>query len=467
MRSWQLNALAATEALTQGDVTAVELVTGHLERIAAVNPQVNAVTNVLTDQALAAAADLDRRRSLGQPLGPLAGAVFTVKENIHVAGSATTHGAARFRDLVPEADAPPVRRLRAAGAIPIARTNMSTLSINGHHSSELYGETRNPWDPTRTPGGSSMGDSVAVATGMTQLGLGNDSGGSIRMPAVLAGVAGLKPSYGRYPLDHRLGAGDNPTLASQLFPVDGPIARSVADLRAVHQVLAGTDPVDPRAVPVPCEGPRPDGPIRVGVVTDPDGQGVHPDVRAAVAAAAEALADAGYLLAEVELPRFADALEGYRKLVTTEFALVWPRLSTVLSEADRHHMAAYLDLVEPADLAEYVQLPALRLAVQREWALLMRDHPLILGPVHTDQPAAATPLTGDPREFHQAATALRLCSASTFVGVPAVAVPTGVADGLPQGVQVIGQPYREDLCLAAARAVEDRLGVLTPRDPVG
>ena len=209
---------------------------------------------MLADDARRAAAALDRQHRDDRPAGPLASVPFTVKEDIDVAGSATTFGVPHFRNLMPAADAPPVRLLRAAGAIPVGRTNLPDLSIGGTHTtSQLYGATRNPWDPARTPGGSSGGDAVAVAAGLVPLGLGNDSGGSIRLPAMFCGVA-WKPGYGRFPADLRIGSTE-PTLASQLFPVDGPLSRTVADLRAAFAVLACDGPRDPRTGPVPLSGP--------------------------------------------------------------------------------------------------------------------------------------------------------------------------------------------------------------------
>src|SRR5690606_27780034 len=142
--------------------------------------------------ARAAARAIDERRARGEALGPLAGVPVTAKANIHVAGSATTHGIPAFREMVAAVASPPVARLRAAGAIPIGRTNMADLAMGFHTTSRLYGDTRNPWASDRTPGGSSGGDGAAVATGMTPLGLGNDSGGSVRIPAAFCGVAGLK-----------------------------------------------------------------------------------------------------------------------------------------------------------------------------------------------------------------------------------------------------------------------------------
>lgn len=188
---WKMPAAAQAEAVRSAEVSAVELVDSHLDRIAEVNPQVNAVTQLLAERAREAAAQTDRQRAAGEALGPLAGVPFTVKESTAIEGVPTTFGTERFRDLVASADAPPVARLRAAGAIPIGHSNISTLILAGMHTrSELFGDTANPWDSSRTPGGSSGGDAVAVATGMAALGLGNDSGGSVRIPAQFCGVAG-------------------------------------------------------------------------------------------------------------------------------------------------------------------------------------------------------------------------------------------------------------------------------------
>ncbi|MGK4584744.1 amidase [Kitasatospora sp. HPMI-4] len=462
---WRLSATALATAVADGEVSALEVTEAHLERIAAVNPAVNAVTNPLADGARRAAAETDRRRAAGEPLGPLAGVPFTVKENIHVAGSATTFGVPRFRDFVPAADAPPVRRLRAAGAIPVGRTNLPDMTLGGLHTvSTLYGDTRNPWDPARTPGGTSGGDAVAVATGMAPLGLGNDSGGSLLIPAAFNGVATLRPGYGRFPMDHRIGP-QEPTLATQLLPVDGPVARTVADLRAAYEVLAGRDPQDPRSVPVPLDGPPPTAPVRVGVVVDPDGPEPDPEVLAGIDAAAAALADAGYRVEQVEVPRLREAVAGYRALTYTEFSLVWPAVRQLLTDDSARHVEYSLEEAPPVGLAEYVALPGLRLGIQRDWAELLERFPLLLGSSYTGLPPAPGTLLRSVEDNIRTFAAARLCRAATFVGVPSVGVPVGVAGGLPLGVQVIGAMYREDLCLRAAAAIEARLGVLTPVEP--
>ncbi|MGW0393753.1 amidase [Streptomyces sp. NPDC003042] len=466
---WQRSAAAQAEAVRSGAASAVEVVDSHLERIAAVNPQVNAVTQLLAERAREAAAHTDRRRAAGEVLGPLAGVPFTVKETTAVEGVPTTFGVERFRDLVAAADAPPVARLRAAGAIPIGHTNVPTLILAGMHTrSELFGDTANPWDRSRTPGGTSGGDAVAVATGMAALGLGNDSGGSIRIPAQFCGVAGLKPTTGRFPADHRVLGPDDPGPASQMLVTDGPLARRVGDLRLAYEVLTGTDPRDPRAVPVPAYGPPLPGPVKVAVVADPGGHGVHPAVRAAVEAAAEALRDAGYDVREVQdVPRLEEALDAYGRITVTEFAPTWPAVRGLLGKGGDRYIAMTMERTPPASADEFMKLMGTWMNIRRSWAEFLDEYPLLLGPSFTEPPVEPGLESRDRAGRDRVGAGMRLCTVTSFVGVPAVAVPTGAADGLPCGVQIIGRAFREDLCLDAAQAVEDRLGVLTPIDPRG
>ncbi|MGH8880562.1 MAG: amidase family protein, partial [Stackebrandtia sp.] len=265
---WNSSAAGIARAVRRREVTATEVIQSHLDRIEAVNPRLNAVTVVFTE-AMDEARRLDARIRDGEDVGRLAGVPFTVKENVDVAGYPTTHGVPHFRDAVAKRDAPPVLRLRSAGAIPIGHSNMPDLTIGGNNTvSQLYGETLNPWGAVRTPAGTSGGDAVATAAGMAAIGLGNDSGGSVRLPAMFCGVTALRPSNGRVAQDHRIG-GQEPTLASQLFPVDGPLARDVTDLSLAFAALTGADSTDPRALPELAAGPR--LPRRVAVCADPVG----------------------------------------------------------------------------------------------------------------------------------------------------------------------------------------------------
>ncbi|MCH0541966.1 indole acetimide hydrolase [Streptomyces sp. MUM 203J] len=463
---WTRTAGEQAAAVHDGRVSAAELVESHLARITEVNPEVNAVTRLLAGEAREAAAGLDRRRERGEALPPLVGVCFTVKESLAIRGVPTTHGAIRFKEAVAPADAPPVARLRAAGAIPVGHSNMPTLTLAGMHTrSQLSGDTVNPWDAGRTPGGSSGGDGVAVACGMAGLGLGNDAGGSVRIPAAFCGTAALKPTYGRCAADHRMGP-DDPPLGAQLCVVDGPLARTVADLRLAFDVLAGADPGDPRAVPVPLRGAPLKGPVRVAVVSDPGGLGTHPSVRDAVGRAADVLADAGYAVEEVpDVPRLEEALEVYDRLLMAEFAQTWPVVREVLAPEERRFVELRLPEVEAVDLSGYIGLTGRVLGLRRSWARFLERYPLVLGPVFTEPPVEPGLESRDGAGNLRVRAGMRLCTASSLVGVPAVAVPAGLDAGLPTGVQLIGRAYREDLCLDAAAEVEARLGVPTPVDP--
>jgi amidase len=274
---WRMSALELAETIRSRQASSQEVIEAHLRRIEAVNPSVNAVTVTLGEQALAAAKAADCVVAAGGDLPPFHGVPFTIKENIDLAGTPTTQGAKAFAGLYPSRDAPVVERLKAAGAIPIGRTNCPTGAVRWHCDSELWGATLNPWDRSRTPGASSGGEAVALATGMNPLGLGTDGLGSLRWPAQCCGVSVLKPTLGRIPYATTIEPVDWP-IGTQLMVVTGPMARRVADLRAAFAVLAGSSWRDPWTVPAPLRGPNPAKPVRVALVVDPAGQGTAKQV---------------------------------------------------------------------------------------------------------------------------------------------------------------------------------------------
>lgn len=276
-------------------VASTEVIDAHLARIQEVNPMVNAVTVLLADEARAAAATVDQALAAGTSLGPLAGVPFTVKENIDVARSATTWEVAALKDQIAAVDAPTVSRLREAGAIPIARTNLPDYAFRWHTESGIAGHTRNPWAMNRTPGGSSGGEAVALATGMTPLGLGNDLGGSLRIPSQMCGTMALRPTLGRI-ADAAVTEPSVRPISAQLLNCQGPMARHVADLRLALTILSGHDARDPRWVPAPLQGPAVAKPIQVAVIRNPLGKGIDPHVHAGVDRGAGWLAEAGYEL---------------------------------------------------------------------------------------------------------------------------------------------------------------------------
>src|SRR5215471_10061038 len=300
---WQFSATDLAHRIAHRQLSSAEVVNAHLARIDAVNPALNAVVRVLADQAREAADLADRRLAAGESVGPLHGVPFTVKENIDMAGLPTTWGVPALAEAVVPMDAPVVERMRAAGAIPIGRTNLPDMALRVHSVSSLHGLTRNPWHANRTAGGSSGGEASALASGMSPIGLGNDIGGSLRNPANACGIASIRPSAGRVP-----DAGFVPTqehlLAVQLMNVQGPMARRVADVRLGLRVLMGAHPRDPWSIDAPFEGPAVARPLRVAVVAEPPGGSTNPVVAATVRRAAKALADAGYSVEEVSPPRY-------------------------------------------------------------------------------------------------------------------------------------------------------------------
>jgi amidase len=298
---WCMSATDLAQAIRSKEASSREVIEAHLRRIEAVNPAVNAVTVVLGEQALEAAKAADRAIVGGGELPPFYGVPFTVKANIDLVGTPTTHGLKALAGAYPRLDAPQVQRMRAAGAIPMGRTNCPTFTLRWHTDSELWGATVNPWDRSRTPGASSGGEAAALATGMTPLGLGNDGLGSLRWPAQCCGISALKPTLGRIPHATTIEPVDLP-IGVQLTAVEGPMARRVADLRAAFEVLAGPSWRDPWSVPAPLLGPEPATPIRVAFVVDPAGQGTADQVQEGVRKAATALEDAGYAVEEVQPP---------------------------------------------------------------------------------------------------------------------------------------------------------------------
>jgi amidase len=457
---WRLGALELADAIRERRASSREVVEAHLDRIEAANGRVNAITSVLAEDARRAADEADRRLASGEAPGPLHGVPFTVKENVDVAGSPTTWGVAALAAAVPAVDAPQVANLRRAGAIPIARTNLPDFALRLHSDNAVYGAVRNPWDASRTAGGSSGGEAAALATGMTPLGVGNDLGGSLRWPAQCNAICALKPTPGRVPQATVMEPADSP-ISIQVMAVQGPMARHIQDLRAATEAMIRPSPRDPWHVPLPLTGEAPVRPVRVAVVTDPAGAGTSPQVAAGVRKAAEALASAGYAVAEVEPPDVARAAETWLTILSADLRLMWQLMAPLVSEDANRFMGLFLDAQPAAAAPALMQAFMTRQALCRAWAEFQVDRPLVLAPVSTEPPfAVGADLTADG--VAAIGRSMRMVVAVNLLGLPAAAVPTGVADGLPQGVQVIGPRFREDLCLDAAQAIQDACGVPTP-----
>ena len=449
--------------IASGEATSAEVVEAYLDRIEEVNPDLNAVTVTLPDEARVAAAAVDRAVADGARLGPLAGVPFTVKENIDVAGSATTWGVAALAEQIASADAPMIARLREAGAIPLARTNLPDFAFRWDTASGRSGRTRNPWDPTRTPGGSSGGEAAALASGMTPLGFGNDLGGSLRVPSQMCGTTALRPSRGR--VADAAVTEPSPPLVFQMTNCQGPMARRVADLRLALSIISAPDARDPRWVPAPLEEPPAvEGPIRVAVVRDPLGAGIDSHVRAGVDRAADWLADAGYEVVDAEPPQIAEATQAWVDAIWAEVGILWPGLEPIAGPEQLEFVNACLaqGLFKPVDQAAQLAVWVGVHKIGAAWVQFLQDHPVVLSPVCCERPWV---IGEDISRAGEIAMAMRMVVSVNILGLPSCAVPVGSDDGLPQGVQLIGARFREDLLLDAAQAVEDRAPVLTPIQP--
>lgn len=454
---WARSAGELADLIAAREVSAREVVDAHLERIEAVNPAVNAITLTLAESARAAADAIDG--SAGS--GPLRGVPFTIKENIDCAGSATTQGVPALKDAIPPIDAPVVERMKAAGAIPLARTNMPELGLRISTDNPLRGRTVNPWNPATTCGGSSGGEAAALATGMTPLGLGNDIGGSVRNPAFCCGTVALKPTPGRIPAASALEPRDS-SLAAQLMLSDGPMARHIEDLIVAYQVLAGRHPRDARSVDVPLWATPPVR-KRAALVTEVPGVSLPPGFKDAVTKAGAALADAGWAVEEASPPELERVHEVWGHVLSHDFSLMMDEFEAVMSKPATDLLRALIAYFDPATLS-HTLLHQERARLRRLWAEFFEYWPLIVGPTWTGLPFEHDADLG-PGGLELTSDRLRFISPANALALPALAMPTHIVDGQPMGVQLLAGQWREDICLAAAQIVEARLGTFTPIDP--
>ena len=437
------------------EVSPVEVVRAHLARIAQLDGTLHAFITVCADAALAAARDAETALAAGRPVGPLHGVPIGLKDLVDTRGVRTTGGSRILADRVPDRDATVTTRLAAAGAIMLGKLNMHEFAYGPEGLNEHYGQTRNPWDLAvpRVPGGSSSGSGAAVAAGLVPAALGSDTGGSIRIPASLCGITGLKPTYGRVSR-----AGVLP-LSWSMDHV-GPMARSAADCALVLGAMAGVDAADPttstRSVPdyTVALGRDVKG-LRVGVLRGVFAEGLVPDLRTALDRAVRQLEGLGALVDEVTLEHAAHVPAASLAVVAVEALAYHARFMRTRPQDYQRDVRERLFSGAFVSGLHYVRAQQIRALVRAEVddALAQRD--VLLAP---STPIAATPLgerdvTVDGVPVDVRSSLLKFTRAFNFSGHPSCSVPCGVtADGFPLGMQIVGRPFDEVMVLRVADA---------------
>jgi len=448
----QMDATRIAELIARGEVSPVEVMKAHLDRIAEVNPKVNAIVT-LAGGVMDAARRAEAAVRSGDRLGPLHGVPFTVKDGIDTAGVLTQRGSPIFKGRVPDTDATVVARLKAAGAILIAKTNPPEFSYSVETDNLLTGQTNNPWNLDYTPGGSSGGESAALAAGMSPLGLGSDLSISLRGPAAHTGVVGFKATHGRVPA-----TGHWPRVPRRFWHV-GPMARSVRDVKLAYSLLAGPDGADgfstrPHGIDAGAPKRRP----RVGWLAAPGFFGpTDPEVAATVKAAAEALRDAGCAVEEVALPmlRETDAVGILWKLQQMETRPAFEKITAGHEAEIFRHVQLIYDTPD-TPVADFV---AAEQAVEQlcdSFADYFQRYDALLCPV-TPFPATRHGLDDLVVDGERVSPFHVMSATSPFslTGMPALSMRFGTSrDGLPIGVQIVSSWLAESTVLDIAARLE-------------
>jgi amidase len=455
-----LPAVEAAQTLRRKEVSARELTMMQLDRIEATNPELNAVVETRREAAIAEATAADAAIARGDHVGPLHGVPITIKESIQVAGMRSTWGNPVFGEHVATRDAAVVRRLKRAGAIVVGTTNVAFMLADfAQTANELYGATNNPWDISRTPGGSSGGGAAALAAGMTFLEYGSDLVGSIRIPASFCGVYGLRPSVGIVPLTgFQLPGPPPPPGEFTYMSAIGPLARTAHDLRTAIRLTAG--PEEPAAhahswTLAPPRHVRLED-FRVGFVLDHEGAPVSSEVAMPLSAAVDALRGAG-----------VSVIEG------------WPDGVEPVEEAGSFgfHVGMFFAVHEPGAAAppmeEFIEQEGRRMALRAAWGRYFEEVDVFVCPANF---TAAFPHDGRPFEERTIVTpeGERPYDAQPFwishaslAGLPAVVVPVGrTRGGLPVGAQILGPLYEDDTAITFAELLADVIGGYAP-PPIG
>jgi Asp-tRNA(Asn)/Glu-tRNA(Gln) amidotransferase A subunit family amidase len=453
-----LSAVEMARLIREKEISPVELADAHLEKIRKLNAQLNAFVEIQPERVRREAREAEAAVMQGKTLGSLHGVPVSMKSSIEVAGMKCEAGTRLRQGILATQDAPLVQRLRSAGAIILGMTNTPELLMAWETDNVLYGRTNNPWDLERTAGGSSGGESAAIAAGMSAGGVGSDGGGSIRVPAHFTGICGLKPTPGRIPATGHFPASGGPFA---LTGVVGPMARTASDLKLLFEVMQGPDDGDTCAAPVAVRWPNDKEvkELRIGYFVDDGRTPVTSETRSAVHKAADALERAGFVVE----PFRPNGLEEAREIWKKFFVKIGGMLIGPMFDGHEHEISPILKQFlalsarEP-QLTENTLLDAWfrRDRLRTEFFSAMRQYPILLCP------AAAIPAfrhgernwTIDGKDV-QYLDAWSYTEWFNLIGNPAAVVPvTQSAEGLPIGVQIVGRPWEEEQVLSIAVALE-------------
>ena len=459
---WRLSAAEIASLIRSKKVSAKEAATAALARLDAVNPKINAVVDHRPEDVLAQAAAVDAAIGRGEDAGPLGGVPVTVKVNIDQEGFATTNGLKLQRDAIAKSNNPVIDNLRKSGAVILGRTNCPAFSYRWFTTNLIHGDTRNPRDPSITPGGSSGGAGAAVAAGIGHIAHGTDIAGSIRYPAYACGVHGLRPTVGRIAAFNA--ALPERPIGPQISAVSGPLARTIGDIRIALAAMSAKDYRDPWWVPAPLEGPA--VPKRVAMCLNPDGLDPVPEVKAAVADAGKRLARAGWIVEEIaNTPSLREAADLQTKLWLGDGYEA--QLEAAEREGDPGALACLRGnraKVHPFDLSKALTR---RATLTREWLAFFENYAVLLMPVSGELPFPDQLDRKDEASFARVWHAQLPQIAIPFMGLPGLTVSTGLVGCIPVGVQLVSGRYREDLCLAAGEAIEAGGTPSAAIDPAG
>ena len=455
------------ESVRTGKLSPAEIVDAHLARIEAVQPKLNAFVHVDAEGARAQARRAEDAVRQGRQLGPLQGIPVTLKSCIDVAGWPCPAGSLLRKDYVAQLDAVLAARLRGAGAILLGNTNTPEFLMAYETDNLVSGKTSNPWDLSRSSGGSSGGEAAAIASGCSAGGVGSDGGGSVRVPAQFCGICGLKPTPGRIPATGHFPPGGG---AFSWIGVVGPMARTIADVRALFQVMAGPDPGDALSAPVPL-GTVTDAQLkglRIGILESEALGQPGAETNTALLRAANDLVAQGFVVEPLRLHCLERAIE----LWWFFFGPAITHLFQPTVEGRREKLSPifsdYLQFAEPQNpltLDALLSACAERDLLRAQILQQMNHVSILLSPVSTITAFRHGEGTWQPGRSQCYRNTMRFSQWLNLTGFPGVSVPVGIsAEGLPVGVQVIGRPYEEELVLAVAERIENGRGPWRPPD---